>query len=405
MSLRDPFLSAVLPGIALLLAGEYAVAETAGNGITFDAVYTGEPIRNVSGGIRTGGTYLDNLDLQLTADRGSLFGVPGLSGLLYVLYNNSSEFSAEYPGDALTASNIDAPRALRLYEAWLDWATDPNERFSARAGLYDLNSEFDSIETGGLFLNSAHGVGPDFSQTGLNGPSIFPVTSLALRLRTTSANGAYGQLAVLDGVPGDPEHLSSNGIYLSHDDGALLVAEGGWGGGAWRKLAVGLWRYTADFNQLAATTPSGGPQRGDSNNGWYAIADRTLWTGDGSTAAGFLRIGQADARYNTFDGYLGVGGSLTGFWSARPEDTLGLGIATAFTGDEYRKAQELAGSGADAQETSIELTYRTPITDWLTLQPDIQYVINPGTDPALDNALVILLRFELSFSRTWGHSP
>ena len=33
------------------------------------------------------------------------------------------------------------------------------------------------------------------------------------------------------------------------------------------------------------------------------------------------------------------------------------------------------------------------------LQPDIPYIINPGVDPALDNALVILLRFELSFSK------
>ena len=390
---------AALPDIALLLAGDYAVAEASGNGITFDAVYTGEPIRNLSGGIQTGGTFLDNLDLRLAADRGSLFGLPGLSGLLYVLYNNAAEFSADYAGDALTASNIDAPRAIRLYEAWLDWASDPEEHFSVRAGLYDLNSEFDSVETGGLFLNSAHGIGPDFSQTGLNGPSIFPVTSLTLRLKATTATGAYGQLAVLDGVPGDPKHVSSNEIYLSHEDGALLVAEGGFSDGAWRKLAVGFWRYTANFDPLVGTTPSGDPQRGDGNNGWYAIADRTLWTGNSGTAAGFVRFGQANGRFNTFDRYLGAGASLTGFWPARIEDAIGLSVAIAFNGDEYRDAQELAGAATDAQETNLELTYRTPITDWLTVQPDIQYVINPGTDPALDNALVILLRFELSFSR------
>jgi carbohydrate-selective porin OprB len=32
----------------------------------------------------------------------------------------------------------------------------------------------------------------------------------------------------------------------------------------------------------------------------------------------------------------------------------------------------------------------------------VQYIINPGTDPALKNALVIGLRFELSWSNEAG---
>jgi carbohydrate-selective porin OprB len=159
---------AVLAGIAAGLGSESGLAGPAGEAITFDAVYTGEPIRNLEGGQRTGGTYLDNLDLQVVADRGSIFGVPGLSGLLYVLNNNSSEFSAEYVGDSHVVSNIDAPRGLRLFEAWLDWAPGGGS-VSTRIGLYDLNSEFDSIETAGLFLNGAQGMGTDFGQTGLNG--------------------------------------------------------------------------------------------------------------------------------------------------------------------------------------------------------------------------------------------
>ena len=37
------------------------------------------------------------------------------------------------------------------------------------------------------------------------------------------------------------------------------------------------------------------------------------------------------------------------------------------------------------------------------LQPDVQYIINPGNDPDLDDAVVVALRFELSYSRLlWG---
>ena len=174
------------------------------NGIHFAAAYTGDFVRNMTGGVQSGNSYIDNVDLQLSADPGSIFGIPGLSGLVYVLHNDAADFSEKYVGDAQVVSNIDGgPDAWRLYEAWLDWAPGTGA-ISARLGLYDLNTEFDAIDTAGLFLNGAHGMGTDFGQTGENGPSIFPVTSLALRLRVGSGDGAYGQIAILDGIPGRP---------------------------------------------------------------------------------------------------------------------------------------------------------------------------------------------------------
>ena len=107
------------------------------------------------------------------------------SGTLFVygLYNNGStlENSDELVGDLQVISNIDASHAWRVFEFWYEFGEGP---WSVRTGLYDLNSEFDVNETGGLFLNSSHGMGPDFSQTGENGPSIFPgfVTGIARRV-------------------------------------------------------------------------------------------------------------------------------------------------------------------------------------------------------------------------------
>jgi porin len=37
------------------------------------------------------------------------------------------------------------------------------------------------------------------------------------------------------------------------------------------------------------------------------------------------------------------------------------------------------------------------LTESVTLQPDIQYIINPGTDPSLDDAVVIGARMGLTF--------
>lgn len=40
---------------------------------------------------------------------------------------------------------------------------------------------------------------------------------------------------------------------------------------------------------------------------------------------------------------------------------------------------------------------RLPVTDWLTLQPDVQYILNPGLEPNSDHALAVGLRFELAY--------
>ena len=77
-----------------------------------------------------------------------------------------------------------------------------------------------------------------------------------------------------------------------------------------------------------------------------------------------------------------------------------LGISPAardYSGDLVSFGR--ATSSYASNETVIEATYQAPITDWLTLQPDLQYVINPnagipnnfGNEP-LSNAFVIGLR-------------
>jgi porin len=45
-------------------------------------------------------------------------------------------------------------------------------------------------------------------------------------------------------------------------------------------------------------------------------------------------------------------------------------------------------------ETVLELTSRARLLPAVSLQPDLQYVIHPGTDPLLENALVFTLRVE-----------
>ena len=52
-------------------------------GVQFAIRYDGEGFADVSGGLRRGGTYLGNLNLQLTLDAQRLIGWPGATVFLY----------------------------------------------------------------------------------------------------------------------------------------------------------------------------------------------------------------------------------------------------------------------------------------------------------------------------------
>lgn len=352
--------------------------------ILLQATYTGEVIGNASGGLKRGARYLDNFDLVFEADMEALVGWDGAQVHVYGLYNNGHSIS-DLAGDAQAVSNIETgTSALRLYEAWVDQKI--GEHVSIRAGIYDLNSEFDALDTAGLFVSSPHGIGTDFAQSGQNGPSIFPSTSLAARLAVTPTEGWTIRAAVLDGVPGDPAHPGRTAIKFGKGDGALLVGEveAPLGGG---KLLLGHWRYTANFERIDGNAAGGG------NAGTYVRADIPLVERSTRKVDAFVRLGTAAGRYNMFDRFASGGLKFSGWVPGREEDELGIAVAAAFTSDSWRTVE-----GAAPFEVALEATYRAQVAPWLAVQPNIHYIHCPSADRAIPDSLVIGLRAEASFS-------
>lgn len=361
--------------------------------VTVSAVYIADIRSNVSGGIARGTRYLDNIDLQVAIDADRLVGWHGARLFLYGLYDNGKPFSADLVGDIQSVSNIETDvRAARLFEAWIE--QDVGDIGSIKAGLYNLNSEFDTTQSGGLFLISSHGIGPEFSHSGQNGPSIFPVTSLAVRGELKLGEHWLGRAAILDGVPGDPAHPKRTAITLSGRDGALLVGEVNYLGGG-TKAAIGMWAYTARFREVPAPDPSPGRH---GNMGAYVFAEHRF-TGsrsdDAQGLAGWLRFGIANARFNRIGSYLGGGLVYAGITPDRATDQVGLSVAAANFGARYRRNRVLAGAGSDKREIVVEAAYSAMIAPWLSLEPDVQYVIDPGGDMRLDNAVVMGMRIKI----------
>jgi porin len=309
---------------------------------------------------------------------------------------------SEYVGDAQVVSNIDAPNTWKIYEAWYNQSLF-SERVSLRFGLYDLNSEFDVIETAGLFLNSSHGIGADFSQTGLNGPSIFPTTSFGARFKIQPMQSLYLQTVILDAVSGDLECARGTHVNWNKNDGLLITSEIAYQTGAderYRKLAFGFGHYTSRFDNLCEVDETGAPLQTLSRPVMYALAEGQVFREEDDPQQGlavFGRLGCADHRVNQFAAYTGAGVVYTGLLPGREEDQIGLAVAAAHNGDDFKEAQQLGAVAITPRETIFELTYRGQISPWLAAQPDLQYVINPSSDPSVKNALAVGARLEIIF--------
>jgi porin len=361
--------------VAALFAGDALAQAAAPPPLTLNIVETADFWRNTQGGFRVGDATLNKLQVSVTFD-GERAGAPGLRAYAQVFKTDGESLSGGRVGDIQTASTIEAISAIRLMEAWAEH--DLGSRLIARAGLIDLNRDFDSAAAAGLFLNSSHGIGPDISQTGANGPSIFPDSSLALEAFWTPTPTLTLKAGLFDGVPGDPAHPRRFvSVKLSARDGALLIAQADFRPAPDTVLSLAVWGYTADFDRIEPGLP---PQHGQ--GGAYALAQTKLAAG----WSAWLRAGVADGGVNPIAGYLGGGIVRTGVFG-RGDDQAGVAVAHAVLGDPIRRRDGLA-----AAETSIEATYLFQATPVIALQPDVQYIIHPASRPRLPKALSVALR-------------
>lgn len=372
-------------------------------GLTFDFIYKAEVIANIKNGLNRGSKALDNIDLMLSADLAKTIGWENTNIFLYVL-GNSGGVPNDLCGTLQGISNIETVPAWKLYQLLIE-KTFFDGRFSVKTGLYDLNSEFDTKETSGIFINPSHGIGPDFSQSGLNGPSIFPTTSMAVRFKYEFENGNYLQTAILDGVPGNPDNPFGTFVLFNKNDGLLLATELGLVDNIDEqllgKIAVGAWIYTSSSEKYNFVDNNFNYFSYENNFGFYLNAEKLLsnnQTASGSNLYGFMRIGYANENVNPVDFYFGAGLKFTGLLSGREEDEFGVAFALAHNSTSFRKAAVIFDEvSVRPFELNFEATYMLYLTPWLIIQPDIQYIINPSYCTQFNNAFTVGSRMHIVF--------
>jgi porin len=343
-------------------------------------------------------TYaLDNLDIKLSLDGEKIAGLKGSSALLYVLSNHGGKPAVKSDRLPHGVDNIETPEGgntIKLYQAWIQ-QTFLDERLSVLAGLYDLNSEFYVTESSGIFIHPTFGIGAEMAGTGQNGPSVFPTASFAIRAKAEIA-GYYLQAVTLDGVPGDPNNHQGTHVQFNKGDGVLHVVEAGIPlsvaeNAHDNKLAGGVWRYTARFDDLL------NPASKRISYGYYGMIEKVLRYKTGSNEASinsFVRAGKKDGNTSQFDKSWSAGLVFSGLFAGHDQDQLGFAMAEEHNAAKYRA---VPGNSQVVYERSLELTYRYQAMPGLVLQPMAQYLLNHSNDPAQDKTLWLGMRIEASF--------
>jgi porin len=163
---------------------------------------------------------------------------------------------------------------------------------------------------------------------------------------------------------------------------------------------------------LASPQSSGIPAEHAGDYGIYGVIDQMLYrvpsTNDQGLSA-FARAGGVPNDRNLIDFYADGGVVYKGLTPGRPNDRVGIAAAFARVGDNARGLDADIGLFGNffypvrTSEAVIELTYLAQLKPWLLVQPDLQYVINPGggvlnsNGSQRRNALVLGVRSSINF--------
>jgi porin len=329
-------------------------------------------------------------------------------------------------------SNIEATPSTKLYDLWFEQQL-LDGKVAVRLGQEGANDEMMLAGYAGLFLNSSFGYPAMLAIDLPSGGPNYPIASPFVRVNFAPSDeiSLVGAVYTEDPAPsgtGDPQLRDRHGTAFRLDDHALFFAELWYSPAflATRSLPgtykLGMWiatgpfadpLYATDGLSLANPASNGIPLMHSDDYAFYAIVNQMLWhkpMTEGQGIGVFLQIMHAPDDRNLSDLFIEGGLDWKGPFPGRSHDQAGIALTYAGIGTEARHFSQdvvfFSGLGTPyaTGEPIIEATYRARLTSWLKLQPDLQYVINPGAgiptqqNPSpLRNAVVVGVRLTVNF--------
>ena len=371
---------------------------TEAGGLSVSGAYTAEFSGVVDGGIRRRFDFRNLLTIDAEVDLDAVLGWDGASVFVqYASVNGEGglEGGSNDAGDTQGYSNIESRRHLDvLYELWFQQEL-LDDSVRVKLGKVDANSEFAFVDAAGDFANSSAGFSPTIfalptypdSATSVN---VFATLLERDRFAFDLSYGFYDGALAADGVETGRRGPSTFfGDDLSDDYFQITQADVRWAGGGddgwWGdgSLSAGGWFHDGTFDRF-----DGGRDTGVF--GVFATLEQRVWASGDRSFDAFAQFGWADDRVSEIGLHAGLGIVAGGLIPSRENDRLGVYVSLAVLSDE-------PGAGFEDDELVIDAYYRAQLTGSIFVQPEVQYIINPGGAAGVDDALVLGIRAGIDF--------
>jgi porin len=412
------------------LTGDWGGLRTrfADNDFTFALQQQSELWDNLTGGLSRGGAYDGLLTASLTIDLDKAVGWKGGNFFVSGFQIQGVGPTPLRVGALQLISNIEATASTKLYDLWLEQHLFDG-RFSLRLGQEGANDEMMLTQYGALFLNSSFGFPALLALDLPSGGPNYPLATPFVRISFHATEQVTLVGAVYNGDPappgtGDPQLRDRHGTAFRLNDHALSFAE------LWYSptlappatYKIGMWIATGPFADpvtasdglsLANPASAGQPLLHATDYAVYAVIDQMIWKKPDTASQGlalFVQVMHAPENRNLSDLFIEGGLNWKGIVPGRSHDAAGLAVTHAGIGAAAIKYSDNLvfytglGTPYSPGETMMEATYRARLTPWFKVQPDLQFVVNPGAGiptaqsaVPLKNALVLGVRVTVDF--------
>ena len=382
--------------LSAIVKGPAPTAADPTSPVQFKLTYTGEAWDN-RGGAQTVTNYMQSLDGSLSIDadklgwRGARFYMEAVGIAGHSLISESGALSGPSAIDGLAAVNT-----FRLYQAYYEQRIF---RTDVLLGIYDLQTQFASTRPMDLFFNRSFAWSTPLTFSGLQGGlnlPLYPNSQLGLRIKHEINEQLSVKFGLLNAQADNPNGPWNTDVQFNNKWGALAIGEVDYSPVARTKIMAGYWALTGKFTSGDRFNADGTPHQYYGTSGGYLGAATRVYTIDGGRAVDvFANYGFANPDANAVNQSLSAGMTVTGLFDTRPHDRFGLAIGYLHVSQDSFFARFPFNA---TYEVPIELTYRAQIADWLTVQPNIQYIHNPTVQltPTKKDDFVFGLHFEIS---------
>ena len=382
------------------------------SGVTLNASYQGEAAGNLSGGDRKTARYTQQAEIETLLDMSRIAEVPGARVQVAINYRGGRSLSEDILHNQFPVQELySSAQIVRLSQFnWLQHFA--NQRVTVQIGWSPVGNDFARLPGFCKFQNlviCGHANPMTVNSGSLNGPisqwgvrvKVWPTTQLYIKA------GAYRNN--IDGG-------TDSGFDLSLDHhGSFYPLEIGWErreAAPPGTIAVGVYHNTgrtpdvnSDINHdRAGLTGLPYLQRGGRHGG-YVMGQQVVHrpeSGNPWRALSIMGIaGAGDSHTARYSRFAIVGVLYEGPFARRQDDFISFMVAWAETNPRlsgFQRDRDLVQSDAasvQGWEAEMEFDYGIQVTPRLLVQPNLQYIIQPGGNDERANALVLGLHFSV----------